>query len=140
MLTLLVNVLCSICGTRDSRKSAACSRFSPCFQLGIQIITQNDGVVMLGIVSAVEQCDAPVPRLGQNRFPGIGASIKLRTVAALEFRPSGGIVIEPAAQFGTGGGVLEPCVHLKGCFLDSAGPEPLDQEPRSVSRRVRIVN
>ena len=82
----------------------------------------------------------PAARFDEYRRPGIRIRQQLRAIAALEFRPSPGVVIEPTPQLGAWRSVLQPRIQFEGRFRHPARPQPLDQKAGAVGSGLRLVN
>src|SRR6185312_7602755 len=96
-----------------------------------QIAAQRHGVVVLGVVGAVEQRDV-VGREGvEQRPPRLGVLVELADVAALELLPALGVVAEPLAQLVAGPDLGQPGLHPELVPAHTARPEPFDEEPAS---------
>src|SRR4051812_47763296 len=63
----------------------------------VDIVTQHHGVVVLGVVRAVQQDDVTFACGSHDRCPSLRMLIELLPVTVLELRPFGHLVLEPAA-------------------------------------------
>jgi hypothetical protein len=62
----------------------------------------------------------------------LGMLPKLGPVAALELRPSRGIVTKPLSQLRAWGDVLHPVIESRFRFAHAAGPKPIDKDPNAI--------
>jgi len=104
-----------------------------------QHLMQHHRVVVGLVMGAIDQGDdAP----GGQRPDAIQIRRLLRqfsAVAALEFRPFRRVMAEPLPQLGGGRDLLHPVAQVRAILADAAGPQAIDQNPRSVRRLGRFI-
>src|SRR6185312_8335467 len=77
------------------------------FEIGFQ----HEGAVVQFVARGVDESGGPASALLPRFVDHVLVLPEFRTVALLEFAPAGRIVIEPPAQLGAGGQVLDVEVH-----------------------------
>jgi len=106
----------------------------------LNVLSQGDGVVVLGIVRAVQKGHCAMPCGQEDRLPRFWSPIEFGEVPATELLPFRGIVTEPLSQFGPWRGILDPAIEVQRSFLDSARPKPFNKVPDSVSGALTVVD
>jgi hypothetical protein len=109
-------------------------------ELGIQIRFQGHGVVVFGIVGAVEQRHGAVPGSIEDRLPSLGTPVELGEVLVLELGPFGRVMRKPFPQAIAGAGFLVPPVQGEISFPDPARPQALDEKALAIVRGPLIVD
>src|SRR5262249_10570302 len=109
--------------------------------LGLQHVLQDDRVVVGGVLGGVEQRELLV-RFRELAKAGDSSLVlaQLVAVAALEFRPAVGIVVEPAPELRARSGVLEPQIDAGRGLVEAARPEAVDQDAKAVAGGFVVVD
>ena len=78
----------------------------------IEVLLQGNGVVVLGVVRAVQESHVILTGGLKDRLPGFGRATKLDEIFTAELLPLLRVVTEPLSQFGTGRGIFEPAIQV----------------------------
>src|SRR5690349_8277044 len=97
-------------------------------ELPFQIFTEDDRIVVLSVVGAVEQGYGAVSCGAQNRLQGHFVLLEFGPITALELRPLVGIVAEPFSNIGTRCNVLQPDRIGERRLLHAPWPQPLNEK------------
>lgn len=104
-----------------------------------KVLTQHQGSVVLGIVSAIEQGHRALPACSQDRRPGVRLCVQLFPVPSLEFLPAFHLVPEPLAQFGTRRNLLQPRISMQFLLFHATWPEAVHQDALAITSSTRFV-
>jgi hypothetical protein len=119
----------SISGPRESSDSLRPARFLAGSAQHFENFGENHGVIVLTILSRIEQCHRPAARApseGVEGFVAVGRK-QLRSIAPAEFVPPGGVVSEPAAQGSRGGEIASPGNKMGARLANAPRPKTVQQ-------------
>ena len=97
-----------------------------------QVQLQYYGVIVFGVVRAVQERNVALLGCIQQLFAGCWIVGKLSPIPALKFLPLGWIVVKPATQIAARRYVLAPRVHLHRLLFQPSWPETFHQESRAI--------
>ena len=97
-----------------------------------EVAAESHGVIVLLIARAEDEGDTALAEEFAQIFDGLRLLIELGEVAALEFFPLFGFVVEPLAEGGAGSNFLPPMVETEGLFADAAGPQAIHENAPAV--------
>src|SRR5579875_125000 len=105
-----------------------------------QDLAQNDGLIVRLVVRGIDEGQRTLPRHIAQSAEQRALPRELVPVTAAELLPALRIVSEPLAQLVARRDVLHPlrdgCIRL----LYAPGPKPIDENPRAVAGRGRVVH
>src|SRR5258706_278583 len=118
---------------------------STCWRLArsVEQVLEHNGVVALLVFGGVQECET---------FSFVGQGVKLLQVffgfwpgqflqvTLAKEQPSLRLSVEPLPQFVGGSKVAKPLVHGDLRLSETAGPQTIDENARSIGARCRFVN
>src|SRR6185503_6996917 len=104
-----------------------------------QIVAQDHGAVVNGIVGAVEQGHGTASCCVEDGFPGAGVLAQFIPISLPEFLPAFHSMAEPLAQLRAGSDFLHPRVGLEVLLLHAARPQTFHQDSPAVSVSGKFV-
>ena len=105
------------------------------------LVADHDGVVVLLVPGAVDEGDGAPRRAPRKVIQPFASSRspQLPAIAVDEPFPPARVVAEPAAEVAARRQLPRPNVERERLLLDTARPEPVDQDPVAVAPRRRLV-
>lgn len=101
---------------------------------------QRDGLVVLFVLGRIEERN----RLGFcvlfDRSEKCRFLFQFSIVAMLEFRPPGGIVVEPFSQCRRWADLAKPKIDMRVLFRQAPRPQPIDQQSEAVGLGCRLID
>jgi len=104
-----------------------------------EVVSQDHGAVVLGVMRAVEERYGTSPRGVEYRCPHFRLGVQLLDITAPEFRPTRHTMSEPFAQLRARRNVLHPRMRFKGFLRDPSRPEPLHQDAAAIAARSPFI-
>jgi glycine/D-amino acid oxidase-like deaminating enzyme len=108
-------------------------------RLAAQKLREHDGVVVLGVASAVDERQRGLARSSAELSQLLLLCGELLDVPLSELREAGGVVPKPAPQLRARGKLFRPLVETCVRARHSSRPEAVDQDAVAVGRRRRLV-
>ena len=123
------------------RKLASRSILTPAAtrQSSRQVVSQDHGAVVFGVMGAVEERYGTSPRGVEYRCPHFRLGVQLLDIAAPEFRPTRHTMSEPSAQLGARLDFFHPRIRFKGLLRDPSRPEPFHQDAAPIAARSPFI-
>src|SRR2546422_6288379 len=107
--------------------------------LRFEVVPQRDRVIVLRIMSAVDQRYITLTRRFEQWLERGGIPVELGKIPAAKLLPLLRIVPEPAPQRVTGRRLFHPGPQRQGLFLHSTRPQALHQKAGAVVRCGRLI-
>jgi hypothetical protein len=94
---------------------------------------------MFFVARGVDERDGPVAALLTEFFDHVQLLPEFSPIAPLKLIPPCRLVVEPPAQFGTGGNVFHPEIDGGTLLAEPARPEPFHQNSRAIVGRWMLI-
>lgn len=103
-------------------------------------VAEHDGIVVEGVVGAIEQRDLLMSGELSHEIGEVGVGMKFCHIAICKLVPTVlGVKVIPFAEVGRGSQLLLPKVVMQCLVAHASRPQPVDKHAESVVGRCRLI-